>query len=42
MDELKIDCCRREPTLDLPFYGILLDKEMKDNIMATGNPEKPS
>lgn len=39
--DLKIDCYRREPALDLPFYGVLLDKESKDNILATGSAGKP-
>lgn len=39
--ELKIDCYRRTPALDLPFYGVLLDKEMKTNILATGNAGQP-
>lgn len=39
--ELKIDCYRRTPALDLPFHGILLDKEMKANILATGNAGQP-
>lgn len=39
--DLKIDCYRREPALDLPFYGVLLDKEVKDNILATGNAGQP-
>ena len=40
--DLKIDCYRREPALDLPFHGVLLDKETKDNITATGNAGQPS
>lgn len=39
--DLKIDCYRREPTLDLPFHGVLLDKEVKDSILATGNAGHP-
>jgi len=39
--DLKIDCYRREPALDLPFHGVLLDKETKDNIFATGNAGHP-
>ena len=39
--DLKIDCYRREPALDLPFHGILLDKETRDNILATGNAGHP-
>lgn len=39
--DLKIDCYRREPALDLPFHGVLLDKETKDNITATGNAGQP-
>lgn len=34
---LKIDCYRQKPALELPFYGVLLDKEVKDSILATGN-----
>jgi len=41
MLDLKIDCYRREPALDLPFHGVLLDKETKDNILATGNAGHP-
>ena len=39
--DLKIDCYRREPALDLPFHGVLLDKETRDNILATGNAGHP-
>ncbi len=39
--ELKIDCYRRAPALDLPFYGVVLDKEIKDSILATGNAGRP-
>lgn len=39
--ELKIDCYRKAPALDLPFYGVLLDKETKDSILATGNAGQP-
>lgn len=39
--DLKIDCYRREPALDLPFHGVLLDKETKDNILTTGNAGRP-
>lgn len=39
--ELKIDCYRREPALDLPFHGVLLDKETKESILATGNAGHP-
>ena len=35
--DLKIDCYRQKPALELPFYGVLLDKEVKDSILATGN-----
>lgn len=38
---MKIDCYRREPALDLPFHGVLLDKETRDNILATGNAGHP-
>ncbi|KAB4003548.1 DUF3945 domain-containing protein, partial [Bacteroides uniformis] len=39
--DLKIDCYRREAALDLPFHGVLLDKETRDNILATGNAGHP-
>lgn len=39
--DLKIDCYRQKPALDLPFYGVLLDKEVKDNILTTGNAGHP-
>ena len=39
--DLKIDCYRQKPALDLPFYGVLLDKEVKDSILATGNAGQP-
>ena len=39
--DLKIDCYRQKPALDLPFYGVLLDKEVKDSILATGNAGRP-
>lgn len=39
--ELKIDCYRRAPALDLPFYGVVLDKEIKDSILATDNAGRP-
>lgn len=39
--DLKIDCYRQKPALDLPFYGVLLDKEVKDSILATGNAGHP-
>lgn len=39
--DLKIDCYRRESALDLPFHGVLLDKETRDNILATGNAGHP-
>lgn len=39
--DLKIDCYRREPALDLPFHGVLLDKEVKDSLLATGNAGRP-
>lgn len=39
--DLKIDCYRQKPDLDLPFLGVLLDKEVKDNILATGNAGQP-
>lgn len=39
--DLKIDCYRPKPALDLPFYGVLLDKEVKDSILATGNAGRP-
>ena len=39
--DLKIDCYRQNPDLDLPFLGVLLDKEVKDNILATGNAGQP-
>lgn len=39
--DLKIDCYRQNPDLDLPFLGVLLEKEVKDNILATGNAGQP-
>lgn len=39
--DLKIDCYRQKPDLDLSFFGVLLDKEVKDNILATGNASQP-
>lgn len=39
--DLKIDCYRQKPALELPFYGVLLDKEVKDSILATGNAGQP-
>lgn len=39
--DLKIDCYRQKPDLDLPFFGVLLDKEVNDNILATGNAGQP-
>lgn len=39
--ELKIDCYRKEPALDLPLYGVMLDKETKDHILSTGNAGRP-
>lgn len=39
--DLKIDCCRREPVLDLPFHGTLLSEEAQKNILANGNAGHP-
>lgn len=39
--DLKIDCCRREPALDLPLYGTLLSEEAQKNILANGNAGYP-
>lgn len=39
--DLKIDCCRREPALDLPFHGTLLSEEVQKNILANGNAGHP-
>lgn len=39
--DLKIDCCRREPALDLPFHGTLLSEEAQKNILANGNAGHP-
>lgn len=39
--DLKIDCCRREPVLDLPLHGTLLSEEAKKNILINGNAGHP-
>lgn len=39
--DLKIDCCRREPALDLPLHGTLLSEEAKKNILSNGNAGHP-
>lgn len=39
--DLKIDCCRREPALDLPLHGTLLSEEAQKNILANGNAGHP-
>lgn len=39
--DLKIDCYRKEPALDLPLHGTLLSEEVKKNILTTGNAGEP-
>lgn len=39
--DLKIDCCRRSPALDLPFYGTQLNEEARKNLLANGNAGHP-
>lgn len=39
--DLKIDCCRREPALDLPLHGTLLSEEAQKNILTNGNAGHP-
>lgn len=39
--DLKIDCYRKEPAIDLPLHGTLLSEEAKKNILATGNAGEP-
>ena len=39
--DLKIDCYRKEPALDLPLHGTLLSEEVKKNILSTGNAGEP-
>lgn len=39
--DLKIDCCRRSPALDLPFYGTQLSEEARKNLLANGNAGHP-
>lgn len=39
--DLKIDCCRREPALDLPLFGTLLSEKAQKNILANGNAGYP-
>lgn len=37
----KIDCCRKEPTLDLPLHGTFLSEDERKNIFASGNAGHP-
>lgn len=39
--DLKIDCCRKEPVLDLPLHGTFLSEDEKKNILANGNAGHP-
>ena len=39
--DLKIDCYRTEPALDLPLHGTLLSEEVKKSILSTGNAGEP-
>lgn len=39
--DLKIDCCRREPALDIPLHGTLLSEEAQKNILTNGNAGHP-
>lgn len=39
--DLKIDCCRKEPALDLPLHGTFLSEDEKKNILANGNAGHP-
>lgn len=39
--DLKIDCCRKEPALDLPLHGTYLSDDEKKNILANGNAGHP-
>lgn len=39
--DLKIDCCRKEPALDLPLHGTFLSEDEKKNILTNGNAGHP-